>query len=638
MVKLVDTQRSGRCRSNLVRVRIPLRAHMKDKKIPLELLAPARNLEIGKSAILAGADAVYIGAPHFGARASASNSWEDIAKLVEFAHQYYAKVYVALNTIFFDDEATAIKETAWTAYKIGVDALIVQDMGMLEIDLPPIKLFASTQTNNYHLDRIKFLEKAGFSRIILARELSLREIKEIRKHTKVDLEMFVHGSICVSFSGQCYFSQALSGRSANRGNCQQVCRLPFSLIDGNGVELAKDKYLLSPKDLNLINHLAELAAAGITSFKIEGRLKDAAYVINVVAKYRAELDKIIAQADNNFCRASSGSSITTFTPDLAKTFNRGYTDYFIKGRQPEIISPDSQKSLGKFIGKIKRVDHRYFTLDRPFTLNNGDGLCWFNARGELKGTNVNLISDGKIYPNKWIPLSPNTDVYCNQDQAFEKAVLNGVSRKVEVILSIFETDNNWGIKAVDEDNNEAEIIIDSPKVIAEKGEQAQENWQKALSKSGESIFLVSDILFTWKKVGFLPLSIINEARRQLFEYLLVVRLNNLKKPLVIHKKTTHPYPVTELDYSYNVANSLARDFYEHHGVKIIEEAMEKTHLSRDKKLMTTKHCLRYFLGACPVKSPKSAKTISEPLFLVYNGNKYRVKFDCAKCVMEIWNN
>jgi putative protease len=610
---------------------------MKDKKIPLELLAPARNLEIGKSAILAGADAVYIGAPRFGARAAASNSWEDIAKLVEFAHKYYAKVYVALNTIFFDDEATAVKETAWTAYKIGVDALIVQDMGILELDLPPIKLFASTQTNNYHLDRIKFLEKAGFSRIILARELSLREIKEIRKHTKVELEMFVHGSICVSFSGQCYFSQALSGRSANRGNCQQVCRLPFSLLDGNGAELAKDKYLLSPKDLNLINHLEELANSGITSFKIEGRLKDAAYVINVVAKYRAELDRIIAQ-DNKFCRASSGASTTNFIPDLARTFNRGYTDYFIKGRQPEIISPDSQKSLGKFIGKIKRVDHRYFTLDRPFDLNNGDGLCWFNARGELKGTNVNLISDGKIYPNKWIPLSPDTFVYCNQDQAFEKSVLSGVSREVEVILSVSETDQNWIVKACDEDNNEVELIIENPKVIAEKGEQAQENWQKALSKSGDSIFKISTILFTWEKPGFLPLSALNEIRRRLLDNLLLARIGNYQRESIIHKKTTHPYPVTELDYSYNVANSLARDFYKRHGAQVIEEAMEKNHDSRGKKLMTTKHCLRYFLGACPVKSPKSAKTISEPLFLVYNGNKYRLKFDCAKCVMEIWNN
>ncbi|MFZ2310799.1 MAG: peptidase U32 family protein, partial [Patescibacteria group bacterium] len=278
---------------------------MKDIKKTLELLAPARNLEIGKLAVLAGADAVYIGAPSFGARAQAGNSWSDIAALVEFAHKYYVKVYVVLNTIFFDNEATAVKDMIWKAYDLGVDALIVQDMGILEMDLPPIPLFASTQTDNYSVEQIKFLEKAGFSRVILARELSLSEIRNIAKSTKVELETFVHGSLCVSFSGHCYFSQALSGRSANRGVCQQACRLPFSLVDSTGKELMNEKYLLSTKDLNLISHLGELIEAGVTSFKIEGRLKDATYVANVVASYREELDKIIAQ-DSNLSRASSG--------------------------------------------------------------------------------------------------------------------------------------------------------------------------------------------------------------------------------------------------------------------------------------------------------------------------------------------
>lgn len=610
---------------------------MTTKKISLELLAPARDLATGKAAVLAGADAVYIGGPSFGARSAAGNSWENIAALVKFAHKYYVKVYLAMNTIFFDDEVTSIKETAWQAYELGIDALIVQDMGLLEMDMPPIPLFASTQTNNHSADKIKFLEKAGFSRIILARELSLREIKEIRKHTKVALEVFVHGAICVSYSGQCYLSQTLSGRSANRGKCQQACRLPYSLVDSAGKELAVDKYLLSPKDLNLINHLGELADAGITSFKIEGRLKDPIYVTNVVAKYRAELDKIIA-ADERFQKASSGLSTTTFTPDLAKTFNRGYTDYFIKGRQPNITSTDSQKSIGKIIGKVKRVDHRYFTLDRPFELNNGDGLCWFNARGELKGTNVNLVSEGKIYPNKWIPLSPETFVYCNQDQAFEKEVGSGVSREVEVTLNVSENKTNWLVKAQDENGNETEIVIENAKVLAEKKEQAQDNWQKALSKSGESIFKVKEVLFNWAKPGFLPLSVLNETRRQLLDNLLNLRIENYPKLVVAHKKTIHPYPVKELDYSYNVSNSLARSFYERHGSVVIEEALEKSLNGRGKKLMTTKHCLRYFLNACPSKCAVIDKTIKEPLFLVYNGNKYRLKFDCTNCVMEIWNN
>lgn len=610
---------------------------MNNKTKKIELLAPARNLKIGQSAIMAGADAVYIGSPSFGARAAAGNSWEDISKLVEFAHKYYAKVYVVLNTIFFDEEIEEVKKAIWKAYELGVDALIIQDMGILEMDLPPIPLFASTQTNNYDIDKIKFLGKAGFSRIILARELSLKEIKEIRKNTGADLEMFVHGAICVSFSGQCYFSQALSGRSANRGRCQQACRLPFSLIDGNGAELANEKFLLSPKDLNLINHLGDLIQAGVSSFKIEGRLKDEAYVINVVSKYREELDKIIG-ADKNLSRASSGKTVASFKPDLSKTFNRGYTDYFIKGRQAEIISPDSQKSLGKFIGKAKKIDHRYFTLDRPFELSNGDGLCWFNSRKELKGTNVNLISEGKIYPNKWIPLSPDTFVYCNQDQAFEKAVLNGVKREVEAVLNISETSDKWIIKAVDEDGNESEIVIPEKKVFADKEEQARANWEKALSKTGDSIFKISAVIFDWEKAGFLPLSILNEVRRQLLEKLLDERLNNYKKESVTHKKNSIAYPVKELDYSYNISNCLAKHFYERHGAVIGEEAMEKTNATRGKKIMTTRHCLRYFLGACSTKMPKKAKTIKEPLFLVYNGNRYRIKFDCSKCQMEIWND
>jgi putative protease len=610
---------------------------MKDIKKSLELLAPARNLEIGKLAVLAGADAVYIGAPSFGARAQAGNSWSDIASLVEFAHKYYVKVYVVLNTIFFDNEATQVKDMIWKAYELGVDALIVQDMGILEMDLPPIPLFASTQTDNYSVEQIKFLEKAGFSRVILARELSLSEIKNIAKSTKVELEAFVHGSLCVSFSGHCYFSQAMSGRSANRGVCQQACRLPFSLIDSTGKELMNEKYLLSTKDLNLISHLGELIEAGVTSFKIEGRLKDATYVANVVASYRAELDKIIAQ-DSNLSRAASGTVSPSFIPDLAKTFNRGYTDYFINGRSLDIVSPDNQKSLGKFIGKVKKCDHRYFTLDRNVDLHNGDGLCWLNSRGMLNGTNVNLFSDGKIYPNKWIPLAPGTLVYRNQDPVFEKEVISGVNRSVDVNIKVSEDKKGWLIKAIDEDNNQVEIILPIAKTVAEKPEQASDNWVKALSKSGDSIFKVQEVTFDWKAPGFAPLSVLNDGRRQLLEALLSERLKNYQRLEIEHQKTKHPYFIKELDYSYNVSNSLARAFYERHGAKVNEEALEKTGDNKNKRLMTTKHCLRYFLGACPKKLGASKVAFKEPLFLVYNGNKYRLKFDCQKCVMEIWNN
>jgi putative protease len=603
----------------------------------LELLAPAKDLESGKMAILAGADAVYIGGPNFGARSAAGNSWKDISTLVEFAHQYYVKVYLTLNTIFFNEETDDIKAAIWEAYEIGVDALIIQDMGALEMELPPMPIHASTQTNNYDVEQIKFLEKAGFSRVILARELSLNQITEIRRKTKVDLEFFVHGALCVSMSGQCYFSQALSGRSANRGKCQQACRLPFSLVDSAGTELIKDQYLLSPKDLNLINSLGELAEAGITSFKIEGRLKDAVYVTNVVAKYRAELDKIIDASEGKYERASSGESVATFIPDLAKTFNRGYTDYFLHGRHNDIVAPENQKSLGKFIGKVKRVDHRYFTLDGPFKLTNGDGLCWFNSRGQLNGTNVNLISEGKIYPNKWIPLKPGTLIYCNQDQTFEKEVSNGVSRFISFEITVDETENGWLISAIDEDKNKVELNIDSEKIIAEKAEQAQNNWTQQLSKTGDTIFKVTDVKFKWQKPGFVPMSILNEWRRQLINLLIAKRLEKYPREVANLKKTTHPYPTKELDYSYNISNDLSKAFYARHKSVIKELAFELQTDVRGKKIMTTKHCLRYFMQACPRRAKKGAAPLKEPLFLVYNGKRYPIKFNCDDCEMEIYN-
>ena len=604
----------------------------------LELLAPARDFTSGCLAILAGADAVYIGGPNFGARSAAGNSWENISALVEFAHKYYVKVYLTLNTIFFNEETSDLKEAIWRAYEIGVDALIIQDMGIWEMDLPPMPIHASTQTNNYNLEHIKFLEKTGFSRVILARELSLHEIEKIRKATKVELEFFVHGALCVSMSGQCYFSQALSGRSANRGRCQQVCRLPFSLVDAEGKELAKEQYLLSPKDLNLINSLGELAEAGITSFKIEGRLKDSVYVTNVVAKYRQELDKIIEASEGRFERASSGQSVLDFIPDLAKTFNRGYTDYFLHGRNAEIVAPENQKSLGKYIGKVKRVDHRYFTLDSNFKLSNGDGLCWFNSRGQLNGTNVNLISEGKIYPNKWIPLKPGTLIYCNQDQAFEKAVIGGAVRSIQFNIEVNETVSGWSLVAIDEDKNKVELKLELEKVIAEKADQAKDNWEKQLSKTGDTIFTVGKMKFNWENPGFVPMSILNDWRRKLLDLLVAARLENYPREISQHKNTSHPYPVKELDYSYNIANDLAKAFYTRHKSLIKEDALELQNDVRGKKLMTTKHCLRYFLQSCPRRAKKGVAALKEPLFLVYNGKKYPVKFNCEKCVMEIYNS
>ncbi|MBI4101561.1 MAG: U32 family peptidase [Candidatus Nealsonbacteria bacterium] len=608
----------------------------------IELLAPARNFEAGRMAVLAGADAVYIGGPQFGARAEAGNSWKEIEELVRFAHQYYVKIYLALNTIFFDQESSAFQEAANKAYSIGVDALIIQDMGIMEMDLPPIPIIASTQCHNYESEHIKFLEEAGFSRVILARELSLEQIKKIRRETKIDLEVFVHGALCVSFSGRCYFSQALAGRSANRGQCVQACRLPFSLVDDAGKELARDKFLLSLKDLNLFSHLRELIEAGVTSFKIEGRLKNEIYVGNVVAEYRRELDKIIAESQGKYKRASSGAIELGFEPDLEKTFNRGYTDYFFKGspffnkdsKNNVLISLDSQKSLGKFMGKVKEVKSDYFTLDRAHDLKNADGLCWFDAKKELTGVNINVVDKDRIYPAREVSLKPGNDVYRNSDMAFERLVQNGVKRRVAVSFSVKETEKGFKVTAKDEDGNEAEGEYAFVKTLARNSE-AEKSWIQQFSKLGETVFFAKDFSFKFEKPYFFPLSILNQWRRSLVPELSRIRSENYPKVSAVHSKTQNPYPAKELDYTFNVSNSLAREFYQRHGARVLEDSFEQQKEVGGKKLMTTKHCLKYFLGAClrKVKPPE----FKEPLSLVYGGKAYRLSFDCAKCQMEIWN-
>jgi len=610
------------------------------KPIELELLAPARDKKVGKMAVLAGADAVFIGGPSFGARVVAGNSWEDIKELVDFAHQYYVKVYVPINTIFFDLETEEVKRAIWKAYEIGVDAVIIQDMGIMEIDLPPIPIFASTQTHNYDANQVKFLETAGFSRVILARELSLDQIKEIRKKTSVDLETFVHGALCVSFSGRCYMSQALCGRSANRGQCVQACRLPYSLVDSDGKILIKDKYLLSLKDFNLINSLNDLIDAGVTSFKIEGRLKDEIYVANVVAKYRLELDKIIAASNGKYKKQSSGIAELSFEPDLEKTFNRGYTDYFFRGRSQSIASVDSQKSRGKLMGKVARIGGDYFELDRANDLKNGDGVCWFNEKNELAGVNLNVVQDGRIYPAKWLPIKPGTEIYRNLDPDFEKKVSAGVERRVAVDFNFKENKDGFVVVANDEDGNAVEKKFVYEKNPAKKPEAVQSSWKQQFSKLGGTIFAARDFSFDFKEPYFVPLSVLNDWRREIIAAVYDERMKNYPRILSEHSSVRSGqvhYPVLDLDYSFNVANALAKDFYKRHGARVTEKAFEQLSDTKGKKVMTCKHCLKHFLGACPNNPGQNPPDFKEPLYLVQGGKKFRLNFDCANCVMEIWN-
>jgi len=607
------------------------------KPIELELLAPAKDLRAGKMAVLAGADAVYIGGPQFGARSAAGNSWEDIAELVEFAHQYYAKVYLPVNTIFFDEETEAVKNAIWKAYDIGVDAIIIQDMGIMEMDLPPIPVFASTQTHNYAAEQVKFLEQAGFSRVILARELSLGQIKDIRKKTSIDLEAFVHGALCVSFSGRCYMSQALCGRSANRGKCIQACRLPYSLVDSMGKILAKDKYLLSLKDFNLLDSLGELADAGITSFKIEGRLKNEVYAANVTAAYRRKLDEIIAASNGIYMRQSSGKIELGFEPDLEKTFNRGYTDYFFQGNAKDIVSLESQKSLGKPMGKISKIGGDYFMLDRNNDLRNGDGICWFSEKGELAGVNINVANENRIYPAKWQNIKIGTEIYRNMDPDFEKKVLAGVGRRVEVDFVFKEIENGFAVQATDEDGNSITKEFVFEKKPALKTEAAEKSWKQQFSKLGETVFAARDFSFEFSQPYFVPLSVQNDWRREVAAALYGERIKNYPRILVEHKKTEHHYPVLDLDYSFNVSNRLAKDFYKRHGARIAEPAFEQLSNTKGKKVMTCKHCLKRLLGVCPKLPDAKEPDFQEPLFLVQEGRRFRLEFDCNNCAMEIWN-
>jgi len=587
----------------------------------IELLAPAKNLNTGIAAINAGADAVYIGAPKFGARAAASNSLQEIGKLIDYAHQFRVKVYITLNTILFDNELKEANDLIWSLYDLKADGIIIQDMGILEMDLPPINLIASTQTDNYSLERIKFLEDVGFKRVILARELSLEQIKEIKDNTDLELEFFVHGALCVSFSGRCYLSSYLSGRSANRGECIQACRLPYTLVDGDNNIIAKNKPLLCLKDFNLSDNLKELIEAGVTSFKIEGRLKDEDYVSNVVAYYNQKLNSI-----KGIKRTSSGVVSLGFEPDLEKTFNRGYTTYFLKGRKKDLLS-SSSKSIGKLLGKVKDVFNDYFILDNDVEINNGDGLCYFDKSGNLIGSNVNVFLENKIFLNDMSGIIKGLDIYRNTDTKFLKSIK--AERKIPLSFSFEENKQGFSLIVKDEEGNQGISEIKIDKQEAEKKEKAIENITNQLGKLGETIYIVKDIKIEWKKPYFIPISQINEMRREAIDSLSSEIKNNYKIEEFKIKDNDIPFIEKDISYEWNVSNKLAEQFYKKHGVIGIEPAFE---LKRGDKVMTTKHCLKNYFGFCPKEHGK----VKEPLYLINEkGQKFILKFDCVNCQMEI---
>src|SRR5574343_117535 len=489
---------------------------------PLELLAPAKNADFGIEAIKHGADAVYIGGPAFGARYGAGNDVAEIKRLCDFAHRYRAKVFVALNTILRDDELEASRQLAWQLYEAGADALIIQDMGLLEMDLPPIQLHASTQTDNRNSEKVKFLEDAGFSQVVLARECSLNEIIKFASHSTVALEYFVHGALCVAYSGQCYISEAHTGRSANRGECSQACRLPYTLVDDKGKTITENQHLLSMKDNNQTDNMLELARAGVCSFKIEGRLKDLSYVKNITAHYRELLDDIIAK-NPEFTRASSGRSTYTFTPQPDKTFNRGYTDYFAGGRQDDIGAFDTPAFVGELIGEVAEIGDGWLVVNTDQTFHNGDGVCFYDAHGEVAGMRINRVEGNKLFPAE-LPedLPEGATLFRNRAQASARALeKDSADRRVSVTPVLSETDTGIALTLTDEDGVSATVNLEiGPKSAwqtAQNPDAARAKLKENLGKFGNTMFVAEPAELQLTQAWFLPVGAVNALRREATE-------------------------------------------------------------------------------------------------------------------------
>jgi len=621
----------------------------------LELLAPAKNLDCGIAAIDHGADAVYIGAPRFGARSAAGNSLEDISRLCDYAHPFGVKVYVTVNTILYDDELDDTRQLLQDLQSIGVDAVLVQDMGILELSSSFLfpRLHASTQTDNRTPEKVSWLRDLGFKRVVLARELSVEEISEIHREVPdVELEVFVHGALCVSYSGICYASQYCFGRSANRGECAQFCRMKFSLVDSEGREVEHDRYLLSLKDLNQSDHLQELIEAGATSFKIEGRLKDVGYVKNVTAAYSQRLNAIIRRYPDKYRRSSSGECRYTFTPDLRKTFNRGYTTYFLHGRQPDIVSFDTPKAMGEFVGTVKELRGDSFNVAGISSFANGDGICFVNDDRQLEGFRANRVQGNRIWPYR-MPrgIRPGVRLYRNSDQEFERVLSKTSSeRRIPIRLALRAVEEGFELSLLsrNEERGTRNENTSSPEImvhICAEHIQAQkpphENIIRQLSKLGDTIYTCSGIDIPADFNYFIPNSLLSDMRRSMVDLLSrkeeggrrkensSASGNSLRGSLVPRSSfllpRTYDHP-----YLYNISNRLSQQFY---------GTTEKTayELKGGKgPIMQCRHCIRYSLGYC-VKHGGQHPTWHEPLSLVLgDGRRFRLEFDCKHCQMNVY--
>jgi collagenase-like PrtC family protease len=618
----------------------------------LELLSPAKTAEIGREAILHGADAVYIGGPAFGARHNASNPLEDIAALVEYAHRYRSRIFVTMNTIMHDAELETARKQIWQLYEAGVDALIIQDMGLLELDLPPIQMHASTQCDIRTLEKAKFLSQVGFSQLVLARELTIEQIRNIRAEVDTPLEYFIHGALCVAFSGQCYISHADNGRSANRGDCSQACRLPYTLADGQGRVVAYEKHLLSMKDNDQSRNLEALVDAGVRSFKIEGRYKDMGYVKNITAHYRLLLDEILERRPE-LARASSGRTRVLFTPDVDKNFHRGHTDYFAQGRQETIGAFDSPKYVGVELGTVVRIGGDNFDIVAHSAMANGDGLNYMHKR-ETVGIQANVVQklgedeDGqrwRVFPNEAVANLPGLKVgsviHRNRDHTWEAQLTKKSSeRRVGVDLVLSEIEGGLRLALRDEDGIESHADALLALQPAREAAQADAALRTSLGKLGNTMFDAGTVTLQLSQPWFVAASAINALRRDAVAAHEAARLASWERPERAAVATPAPtYPETQLSYLANVYNDKARAFYHKYGVQLIDAAYEAHEEAGEVPLMITKHCLRFSFNLCP-KQAKGVQGVqgqvrAEPMTLVNGDEKYTLKFDCKPCEMHI---
>ncbi|MDD3883901.1 MAG: U32 family peptidase [Gallionella sp.] len=615
----------------------------------LELLAPAKTAAIGREAILHGADAVYIGGPSFGARDKAGNSIQDIAELVQYAHRFHAKIYVTLNTILHDAELESARKLAYDCHDIGVDALIVQDMALLELDLPPIDLHASTQCDIRTPEKARFLAEVGFSQLVLARELTLDEIARIRAAVPQDtvIEHFIHGALCVAYSGQCNISHAHTGRSANRGDCSQACRLPYTLEDDKGQIVAFEKHLLSVKDNNQSENLNALIAAGVRSFKIEGRYKDVPYVKNITGHYRRLLDALL-EGRSDLHPAASGRTQLFFTPDPDKTFHRGATDYFATGRKADIGAFDAPSFVGLPLGTVSKLGPDWFEIETNETLSNGDGLNYLHKR-ETRGIRANTVKQlggvWRVWPNEKMfgleGLRAGLSINRNSDQAWEATLAKkSAERKIGVHAQFAETAQGFALTLTDEDDIRVTVETVFEKQPAQHPAEAEEALRAQISRLGNTDFELDELNVQWSQPQFVPSSLLNQLRRDAAGKLLAARLTDYRR--LPRKPAAEPpakYPEEALSFLANVYNSAARRFYEKHGVKLIAAAYEAHKEAGEVSLMITRHCIRYSLSLCP----KQAKGVigvqgqvrAEPMTLVNGSERLRLEFDCKACEMHV---